>query len=217
MANLPPWNIAKLLGDAAPAKLRDLPPQPEDGWGAFMVYAGIDESILPPDAPLHHQVIVREPLGEGNTVFVSMSPAWDKGRVPLKGQRVRHHQHAHRLCSPGGHSINKIASATNSARPRTWSGWWPWQNDALPGLHAEHELSHGAAPRSPSSASPDASWGWVGGFPQTSLFRAWAPGLAPDLWMVGDSIFPGQSTAAVALGGLRVAEAVPRLPAQHAL
>jgi hypothetical protein len=28
------------------------------------------------------------------------------------------------------------------------------------------------------------------------------------LWMVGDSIFPGQSTAAVALGGLRVARAI---------
>jgi phytoene dehydrogenase-like protein len=51
-------------------------------------------------------------------------------------------------------------------------------------------------------------WGWVGGFPQTSLLRAWGPRLSPGLWMVGDSIFPGQSTAAVALGGLRVAEAV---------
>ena len=51
-------------------------------------------------------------------------------------------------------------------------------------------------------------WGWVGGFPQTNLFRAWAPRLAPNLWMVGDSIFPGQSTAAVALGGLRVARAL---------
>jgi phytoene dehydrogenase-like protein len=52
--------------------------------------------------------------------------------------------------------------------------------------------------------------GWVGGFPQTSLWRAWPPRLAPGLWMVGDSIFPGQSTAAVALGGLRVAAAVAR-------
>jgi hypothetical protein len=52
------------------------------------------------------------------------------------------------------------------------------------------------------------AWGWVGGFPQTSLFRAWGPRLSPGLWMVGDSIFPGQSTAAVALGGLRVADSV---------
>ena len=33
-------------------------------------------------------------------------------------------------------------------------------------------------------------------------------GFYPDGPMVGDSIFPGQSTSAVALGGLRVAEAV---------
>jgi phytoene dehydrogenase-like protein len=54
------------------------------------------------------------------------------------------------------------------------------------------------------------SLGWVGGFPQTNLFRAWAPRLAPGLWLVGDSIFPGQSVLAVALGGMRVAGAVLR-------
>jgi phytoene dehydrogenase-like protein len=52
--------------------------------------------------------------------------------------------------------------------------------------------------------------GFVGGFPQTSLLRGWAPRLMPGLWMVGDSIFPGQSTAAVALGGVRVARALLR-------
>jgi phytoene dehydrogenase-like protein len=52
--------------------------------------------------------------------------------------------------------------------------------------------------------------GWVGGFPQTNLFRAWGPRIVPGVWMVGDSIFPGQSTAAVALGGVRVAESVLR-------
>ena len=51
-------------------------------------------------------------------------------------------------------------------------------------------------------------WGWVGGFPQTDLLRAWGPRMGPNLWMVGDSIFPGQSIAAAALGGLRVASAI---------
>ena len=50
--------------------------------------------------------------------------------------------------------------------------------------------------------------GWVGGYPQTGLLRAQAPRLLDGLWMVGDSIFPGQSTAAVALGGLRVGGAL---------
>ena len=35
--------------------------------------------------------------------------------------------------------------------------------------------------------------------------RARGPRLAPGLWLVGDSIFPGQSVPAVALSGLRVA------------
>lgn len=52
------------------------------------------------------------------------------------------------------------------------------------------------------------SRGWVGGLPQTNLTVNFGPRLATDLWMVGDSIFPGQSTAAVALGGLRVAELI---------
>jgi hypothetical protein len=29
----------------------------------------------------------------------------------------------------------------------------------------------------------------------------------PGLWMVGDSVFPGQSTLATAIGGKKVAEA----------
>ena len=52
------------------------------------------------------------------------------------------------------------------------------------------------------------SRGWVGGFPQTNLFRAWGPRLGRRLWLVGDSIFPGQSILATALGGQRVAQAV---------
>jgi phytoene dehydrogenase-like protein len=47
--------------------------------------------------------------------------------------------------------------------------------------------------------------GVVGGFPITSLLRARGPrtGL-PNLRLVGDSIFPGQSTAGVTLGAIRV-------------
>lgn len=48
--------------------------------------------------------------------------------------------------------------------------------------------------------------GMVGGFPQTSLFSARDPKTGiTNLWLVGDSIFPGQSTAGVTLGAMRVA------------
>jgi phytoene dehydrogenase-like protein len=79
----------------------------------------------------------------------------------------------------------------------------------LPGLQGATRLILPGAPIS-FQRFTHRSRGWVGGFPQTSLFRAWAPQVAPGLWLVGDSIFPGQSALAVALGGMRVAGAVLR-------
>ena len=78
---------------------------------------------------------------------------------------------------------------------------------ALPGLRGAARLILPGTPVSFQRFTRRA-WGWVGGFPQTGLFRTWGPRLAPNLWMVGDSIFPGQSTAAAALGGLRVAQTI---------
>ena len=52
-----------------------------------MVYVGLDGAGLPADLPLHHQVLVREPLGEGNSVFLSLSLPDDAGRAPA-GQRT---------------------------------------------------------------------------------------------------------------------------------
>lgn len=51
--------------------------------------------------------------------------------------------------------------------------------------------------------------GMVGGFPVTSLMAARGPRTGiQNLRLVGDSIFPGQSTAGVTAGAMRVAHAV---------
>jgi phytoene dehydrogenase-like protein len=203
--NLPPWNIKVLLGEAAPNKLRRLPEQPKDGWGAFMVYAGIPDEIIPKGLPLHQQIIAAEPLGEGNSIFLSLSPPWDIERAPQGFRAVT------------------ISTHTN------FSPWWqlhekdPKVYEARKTAYIERiiklceriipEFSTRAAlvmPGTPVTFERFTRrvWGWVGGFPQTSLFQAWGPRLGSDLWMVGDSIFPGQSVPAVALGGLRVAQGV---------
>jgi phytoene dehydrogenase-like protein len=211
IANLTPWNVAALLGENAPAQLRSfaspphVPPASFDGWGAFMVYVGLDGSAVPADFSLHHQVIVREPMAEGNTVFLSLSPTWDPKRGPA-GQRA----------------------LTLSTHTRLGEWWQLFENDrpayearktvyvtrmlaaaetALPGLREAAQLILPGTPVTFQRFTRRA-WGWVGGFPQTSLFRAWAPRLAPGLWLAGDTIFPGQSTAAVALGGTRVARTI---------
>ncbi len=204
IANLPPWNIASLLGADAPPKLRDLPDQPQDGWGAFMVYIGVDASILPTDS-LHHQVVVREPLGEGNSVFLSLSPSWDATRAP-SGQRALTVS-THTAIAPWWTLRQYDAERYEQRKQHYLKRMLAAAETALPGLRDAASLVMPGTPVTFQRFTRRA-WGWVGGFPQTNLLRAWAPRLLPDLWMVGDSIFPGQSTAAVALGGLRVAHSI---------
>ena len=205
IANLPPWNIAQLTGDDAPPRLRALPATPRPGWGAFMVYAGIAERALPRDAVLHHQVVVREPLGEGNSVFLSLSPAWDGGRAPA-GRRALTLS-THTALEPWWQLYHADPRQYEDRKKQYVERMLSAAEHVLPGLSAAADLILPGTPVTFQRFTRRAA-GWVGGFPQTSLFQAWGPRLGRGLWMVGDSIFPGQSTAAVALGGLRVARAI---------
>jgi phytoene dehydrogenase-like protein len=155
------------------------------------------------------------PLGEGCSLFISLSPGWDTSRAPA-GQRA-------------------VTVTTHTAiQP-----WWELlarDHDAYKARKAEYTervltAIEGALPGFGSSVSRVMSgtpvtyqtWthryrGMVGGFPQVSLFQARGPriGLA-NLRMVGDSIFPGQSTAGVTAGALRVANDIQRtLPLRSA-
>jgi C-3',4' desaturase CrtD len=201
VANLPPWNIARLLGDAAP-KLQNLPSQPVDGWGAFMIYAGINNAAIPAETPLHHQIIVREPMGEANTLFLSLSPAWDQGRAPA-GKRALTIS-THTTLAPWWQLRESDPAGYDARKARYVEQLMGAAATLFPRLHENTELVMPGTPLTFHRFTRRFQ-GWVGGFPQTNLFRAWGPRLRPNLWMVGDSIFPGQSTAAVALGGMRVA------------
>jgi phytoene dehydrogenase-like protein len=170
-----------------------------------MLYVGIDDAILPSHLPLHHQVVVGEPMGNGNTVFLSLSPAWDEGRAPV-GRRAltlsthteldgwwELHEHDRQ-----GYQVRKQAYAERVLAAA---------EVAVPGLRDAADL---ILPGTPVTFQRFTRrlWGWVGGFPQTNLACTWAPRLARGLWLVGDSIFPGQSVPAVSMGGLRVARSV---------
>jgi phytoene dehydrogenase-like protein len=203
--NLPPWNIARLMGQNVPGKLRDLPPMPRNGWGAFMVYVGLDEATLPANFPLHHQIIMREPLAEANTVFLSMSPAWDTGRAPAGQRAVTLSTHTD--LESWWQLYNEDRTAYNRRKEAYTERMLRAAEVALPHFKAGVGFIMPGTPVS-FERFTRRQWGWVGGFPQVNLFQTWAPRLRPGIWMVGDSIFPGQSTAAVAMGGMRVAAAV---------
>lgn len=207
IANLPPWNIAALFDNTLPRRLQNLPPIPRVGWGAFMVYCGVDANRLPDSDVLHHQVILREPMGEGNTVFVSLSPGWDGKRAPAGRRAVTISTHT--ALGPWWQSYAKDKRLYEARKQAYQERMLAAAERALPGLSNAADV---VLPGTPVTFQrfTRRQRGWVGGFPQTSLFRAWGPRLDHNLWMVGDSIFPGQSTAAVALGGLRVADAILR-------
>ncbi len=202
IANLTPWNAAALLGADAPPGLRRLLDRPPDGWGAFTVYAALDGSVAPPDFPLHHQVLAGRPLGEGRSVFLSLSPANDAGRAPA-GQRALSLS-THTRFGPWWALHQADPDAYLARRQEYAARLLALAGQALPGL-AEAATWYLTATPLTFARYTRRAWGWVGGFPQTSLVRPLRPRLASGLWLVGDSIFPGQSTAAAALGGLRVA------------
>ena len=205
IANLPPWNVKRLLGESAPRRMRALPPRPEHLWGAFMVYTGLDGAAVPGDAPLHHQVVVREPMGKGNTVFLSLSPSWDDGRAP-QGRRTLTLS-THTELGPWWDLHERDREAYEARKQRYTERVLAAAEVAIPGLRDAADLILSGTPVT-FQRFTRRDWGWVGGFPQTSLSRAWGPRVVSGLWLVGDSVFPGQSVPAVALGGLRVAQAL---------
>ncbi len=212
VANLTPWNLAALLGDAAPQRLKAEGARRAEQWGAFTVYAGVESSNSEQQTPeiSHHQVIADydKPLGETNSIFLSFSMPGDGARAPAGQQALT------------------ISTHTRAA------DWWKLREapggqteyDARVAAYTEAMLSHAerAAPglrkriRFCMSGTPVTfkfytrrHRGGVGGFPFNSLFNARGPwtGL-PNAWLVGDSIFPGQSTAGVTMGALRVVDDV---------
>jgi C-3',4' desaturase CrtD len=213
VANLTPWSLAKLLGDSAPRRLRNLPEPSASGWGAFMVYAGIDESAVPSGFPLHHQIIRRRPYGEGNTAFISISPDWDRTRAPAGKRAVTISTHT--ALTPWWQLYESNSERYEQQKELYTERLLDAASQVIPSLSSSLDQSVDAQHNLVLPGTPVTfqrftrrSRGWVGGFPQTALWRTWSPRLAESLWLVGDTIFPGQSTAAVALGGLRVADAV---------
>jgi C-3',4' desaturase CrtD len=205
ISNLPPWNIAKMLGDPLPPRLQALPEKPTDGWGAFMVYVGLDGAAIPEGLPLHHQVLTGEELAEGNSVFLSLSPEWDLDRAPFNRRAITLSTHTELATWWALHEADK--EAYEGHKEIYTRRLLDAVERVIPDIREAADIILPGTPLS-FQRFTRRQWGWVGGFPQTSLFRAWGPRLGEGLWMVGDSIFPGQSTPAVALGGLRVARTI---------
>jgi C-3',4' desaturase CrtD len=213
IGNLTPWSLDDLLGEDSPTPLRRETQTRRYGWGAFCLHLGVRTDRLPPNFPDHHQVIadMHGALGETRSIFISLSPEWDATRAP----------EGHRAVTVTTHTdvqawwdILRDDPAAYEARKAEYTEKMLTNIDrAIPGFSSAITLTMPGTPVTYQFYT-GRHMGMVGGFPQTSLFRARSPRTGiPNIRLVGDSIFPGQSTAGVTLGAIRVAEdALRHLP-----
>ena len=210
VVNNTPWSLEKMLGDNAPKRLKNEIKRRSDTQGAFILHLGVDADKLPQNIPDHHQIIKTYDgaMGEGESLYVSISPEWDANRAP-EGQRavtVSTHTKVQQWWNlletdEGAYYAKKEAYAERIIN--TIDSILPNFKNAvsltLPGTPVTYEfytMRHK---------------GMVGGFPQSSLFKARGPRTGiNNIRLVGDSVFPGQSTAGVTLSGIRVAKDVMR-------
>jgi C-3',4' desaturase CrtD len=222
IANLTPWSLDELLGDASPVLLQRETQQRRHGSGAFVLHLGVREEAFSAEFPDHHQVLqsIDEPMGEGRSIFMSISPRWDVTRAPANHRAVTITTHTEvgpwwELLSdePAYHERKAVYTEKMlTLVERILPGFRQHIALQLPGTPVTYQFYTGR------------HLGMVGGFPQGSLFAARSPRVGiSNVRLVGDSVFPGQSTAGVSLGAIRVAEDVlrrvgiaqPRLPLQH--
>ncbi len=210
IGNLTPWSLDELLGEASPDQLKREVAGRDIGWGAFALHLGVDASKLPKGLPDHHQVIadLEGPMGETRSIFMSMSPEWDGGRAPAGHRAVTVTTHTH--VQPWWNLLAQSPDAYEAHKQEYATKMLAQIDKIIPGFSGAVDLM---LPGSPVTFQFYTSrhLGQVGGFAQKSLFAARGPrtGIA-NLRLVGDSIFPGQSTAGVTLGAIRVAKDVMR-------
>ena len=160
----------------------------------------------------HHLELVSDPSApfvEGNHVFASISSAEEAA-----GRGVAPEE---RTMTVSTHvALKELLEAPEAERAARVSRIQQKMRATLEALAPEwcelrHEMT--ASPRT-FERFTGRFGGYVGGIPRRaglSNYRQLSPRpFAGGLWLAGDSVFPGQSTLAVGLGGVRVAEAIRR-------
>ena len=201
VANVLPQGLRRLVPDL-PSRhtwLDALEKQVQDGWGACMLYRVVQ---IPEgdDVPHHLELVHRpdEPFLEGNHIFCS-SQDLGEGRRTLT---VSTHLHL-----PSLQALDKKEQAdkVDSVQRRMAETL----NALGPECFRQPLFATTASPRT-FQRFTGRDGGFVGGVPRRHGLGNYRhlipPPVLPGLHLVGDSIFPGQSTLATALGGYKVAE-----------
>lgn len=210
VANVLPQTLGKLAGLAPgeSARLDELSTRVEDGWGAAMLYLVLDAKAhegrgapLRPEA--HHLELVLDPgrpMLEGNHLFCSLS-GLDEARGPGAARTATVSTHVplrtlRDARDPGGY----VASVQARMRHTL--------SQLAPEVHARVLREMTASPRT-FERFTGRHLGYVGGIPRRAGLHNYAgmvpSPVRPGLYLVGDTVFPGQSTLATAIGGRKLA------------
>ncbi|MCB9760515.1 MAG: FAD-dependent oxidoreductase [Alphaproteobacteria bacterium] len=207
VANLLPQDLQRLAAvpPGAWPRLDRLAAQVAEGWGAAMLYLGVDSSTFDRREAHHIEIIddTSAPLIEGNHLFCSISGADEPDRAPPGQRTVTVSTHLSLQGCPPDQRAARVQAVQDRMRdvlqrraPKLWAGVRV-EMPASPRTFQRFTRRHA---------------GLVGGIPRRAGLHHYAGLLprpvAPGLHLVGDSVFPGQSTLAVAIGGVKVARAV---------
>lgn len=209
VANLTPGDCASLLGEEdLPRRWSASAREVDDAWGACMLYLTVPADSTPePEA--HHLQIVQDPgapFEEGNHLFCSIGDAQEApDGPPVRTVTVSTHVALREIASRSreeqGRFVQEIQDRMAAGVRTHASDWLGSIEHVMPGSPRTFRRFTGRRA------------GAVGGIPKRAGWRAWdfrpLPPLAQGrVHLVGDSVFPGQSTLAVALGGVKLADRI---------
>ncbi|MEO1699754.1 MAG: FAD-dependent oxidoreductase [Planctomycetota bacterium] len=203
--NLLPRDAMRLLGEE-PRALRRLEERTETGWSAAMLFRIVQPPEDAPAKPMHLELVAdpSRPFLEGNHVFLSIG-AEDEGvaRPGTRRMTVSTHVDPARYGDADPEGQAAYASAVQCEMRSTIRALAPEWGTVV------REL--------PGSPRTFRRWvgrtgGLVGGIPRRAglgQYRdVFGHRLPRGVHLVGDSVFPGQSTLATAAGGARVAAGI---------
>jgi phytoene dehydrogenase-like protein len=215
VGNVLPQALPKLLPteelNSLPAWCKRAQEGVKEGWGAAMLYMVTEEPQDKQGGGAEHWQLIDDdeaPLKEGNHVFCSVSSSQELGRAP-HGSRVitlSTHVKMSELLSLSPQARGERIHEIQLKMRRTFEAQCPQWSEGV-------YLAMSASPRTFErfTGRPE---GFVGGAPRLAGLRQYlelSPRAALEgFYLVGDSVFPGQSTLATAIGGQRVAERVTR-------
>lgn len=208
VANLTHESLAELVGSPSAGSLlkRGTPSE----WSAFMLYLVMDPSLFTLPGSRHLQITGQSgELGEGNSIFVSFSLPGESCIAPegLCAVTVSTHTRPGPWFAASRRSREEYLKLKSAYEERVLD----LMASQLPGAREAVQWLEAGTPVTWQRYTGRAD-GYVGGYPQTSLFDVRGPATGFDnMFLVGDSIFPGQSLPGVTTGARRVVEMVRRV------